>query len=69
MMVRRNTPVAQYAPDEPSHGQFLHAIADAHAALVTRIQCDPEMSASEEARLMVDIGRIEYVAQCGRYLH
>jgi hypothetical protein len=69
MMVRRNTPIAQDAPDEPCHGRFLHAIADAHAALTTRILCDPEMSAAEEARIMLDIGHLEYAAQCGRYLH
>jgi hypothetical protein len=69
MMVRRNTPIAQDAPDEPCHGCFLHAIANAHAALTTRILCDPEMSAAEEARIMLDIGHLEYAAQCGRYLH
>ncbi|HET6307303.1 MAG TPA: hypothetical protein VFG12_08970 [Rhodopila sp.] len=69
MMVRRNTPIAQYAPDEPCHAQFLHAIANAHAALMARILCHPDMPAAEETRIMVDIGRIEYVAQCGRHLH
>jgi hypothetical protein len=69
MMVRRNTPIAQDAPDEPCHRRFLHAIADAHAALTTRILCYPEMSAAEEARIMLDIGRLECAAQFGRYLH
>jgi hypothetical protein len=69
MMVRRNTPIAQDAPDEPCHGRFLQAIADAHAALMTRMMCHPEMSGDEEARIMVDIGRVECVAQFGRYLH
>jgi hypothetical protein len=69
MMDRRNTPIAQYAPDEPCHGRYLHAVADARAALITRIMCDPEMSEAEEDRIMVDIGRLEYVAQLGRYLH
>jgi hypothetical protein len=69
MMVRRNTPIAQDAPDEPCHGHFLHAIANARSALITRIMCDPEMSAAEETRIMLDIGRLEYVEQFGRYLH
>ena len=69
MMVRRNTPIAQDAPDEPCHGRFLHAIADARAALITRIMYDPEISAAEEARIMLDIGRLESVAQFGRHLH
>jgi hypothetical protein len=69
MMVRHNTPIAEDAPDEPCHGRFVHAIADAHAALITRITCYPEMSAAEEARIMLDIGRLEYFAQFGRYLH
>jgi hypothetical protein len=69
MMVRRNTPIAQDAPDGPCHGRFLHAIAGAHAALTTRILCDQEMSAAEEARIMLDIGHLEYAAQFGRYLH
>jgi hypothetical protein len=69
MMVRRNTPIPQNAPDEPCHGPFLNAIADAHAALITRILCYPEMSEAEEARIMLDIGNLEYVALCGRYLH
>jgi hypothetical protein len=68
MMVRRNTPIAQVAPDEPCHGRFLHAITDAHAALITRILCHPEMSAAEEARIMVDIGHLEYAAQFSRYV-
>lgn len=69
MMVRRNTPIAQDAPDEPCHGRFLHAITNAHAALVSRVLCDTEMSEAEENRLMIDIGHLEYVVQCGRYLH
>jgi hypothetical protein len=69
MMVRRNTPIAQEAPDEPCHGRFLHAIADARAALITRIMCHPEMSATEESRIMLDLGHLEYAAQFGRYLH
>jgi hypothetical protein len=69
MMVRHNTPIPQDAPDEPCHGRFLHTITDARSALITRIMCDPEMSAAEEARIMLDIGRLEYVAQFGRYLH
>jgi hypothetical protein len=69
MMVRHNTPIAEDAPDEPCHGRFLHAITDAHAALTTRILCNPEMSAAEEARIMLDIGCLEYAAQFGRYLH
>ena len=69
MMVRRNTPIAQNAPDEPCHGPFLNAIANAHAALITRILCYPEMSATEESRIMLDLGHLEYAAQFGRYLH
>jgi hypothetical protein len=69
MMVRHNTPIAQNAPDEPCHGRFLQTIADAHAALITRIMCHPEMSGAEEDRIMLDIGSLESVAQFGRYLH
>jgi hypothetical protein len=69
MMVRRNTPIAQDAPDEPRHGHFLREIAKAHAALVTKTLCVPEMSESEEAQIMLEIGRLEYVARCGRHLH
>jgi hypothetical protein len=69
MSVRRNTPIAQDAPDEPCHAHFLQTIADAHAALITRIMCYPEMSGDEEARIMLDIGSLESVAQFGRYLH
>jgi hypothetical protein len=69
VMVRSNTPISQDTPDEPCHGRFLHAIADAHAALTTRIMCHPEMSECEEARIMLEIGRLEYVAQFGRHLH
>jgi hypothetical protein len=69
MMVRRNTPIAQHAPEEPCHGQFLHTIANAQEALLTRMVCDVEMSAAEEAQIMVDLGRLEYVAKCSRYLH
>jgi hypothetical protein len=69
MMVRLNTPIAQDAPDEPCHGRFLNAITDAHAALLARILCHPEMSAAEEAGIMLDIGHLEYAAQFGRYVH
>jgi hypothetical protein len=69
MMVRRNTPMAQDAPDEPCQGRFLHTIAYAHAALTTRILCHPEMSEAEEVQIMLDIGLLEYAAQCSRYLH
>ena len=69
MMVRHNTPIAEDAPDEPCHGRFLHAIAHAHAALSTRILCYPEMSAAEEDRIMLEIGRLEDAAQFGRYVH
>jgi hypothetical protein len=69
MTVRSNTPIVQDAPDEMCHGRFLRAVADAHTALTTRILCHPEMSAAEEARIMLDVGRLEYAAQFGRYVH
>lgn len=69
MMVRHNTPIAQEAPDKTYHGRFLQNIADTRAALIMRIMCDTEMSEAEEARIMINIGRLEHVARCGRYLN
>jgi hypothetical protein len=69
MMVRHNTPVPQEASDEPCHGRFLQEIAKAHAALVEQIMCDPEMPAAEEAQIMIHLGKLEYVARCGRHLN
>jgi len=69
MMVHCNPTVAQDAPDELCQVHFLHKLTKAHATLVERILCDSEMSEAEEARIMLDIGRIEYLTQCCRHLH
>jgi hypothetical protein len=68
-MDRHDAPIVQGTPDEMCQGRFLRNLADARAALITRIMCDPDMPEADAARIMANIGQLEYLEQCSRYLN
>jgi hypothetical protein len=68
-MTREKTPVPSKAPAAETLDQFNRHLAEVHTSLVDTIACDPDMPDAEAAQHMINMGRVEHLMRCSRYLN